>query len=71
MVMRGGYYLKQDISHFDAQFFQISPAEAKVLRPHIRRNMYVADCARLWTPNRGFCLSARTKLWRAVSRAAS
>jgi acyl transferase domain-containing protein len=33
---RGGYFLSQDISAFDAQFFSISPAEAKSMDPQQR-----------------------------------
>ena len=33
MSSRGGYFLKEDISAFDAPFFSISPAEARSMDP--------------------------------------
>jgi Polyketide synthase modules and related proteins len=71
MVMRGGYYLKQDISHFWRSIFPDKCNWGEGTSASYTQELYVTDCARLWTPNRGSCLSVCTKLWRAVSRAAS
>lgn len=33
MPVRGGHFLSQDISTFDAPFFSITPAEAEAMDP--------------------------------------
>ncbi|KAL4954547.1 polyketide synthase [Aspergillus filifer] len=39
--VRGGHFLKQDIAHFDAPFFNVSAAEAKAMDPQLRMQLEV------------------------------
>jgi acyl transferase domain-containing protein len=36
LPLRGGHFLKEDLGAFDANFFNITPAEAKAMDPQHR-----------------------------------
>jgi hypothetical protein len=42
---RGGHFLKDDISKFDAPFFSMSSTEAKAMDPQLRGLLEVMYCA--------------------------
>lgn len=45
LPLRGGHFLRQDISTFDAPFFSITPAEAEAMDPLQRRLLETAYTA--------------------------
>lgn len=53
MNVRGGYFLKEDVSMFDASFFSISPNEAKVRLSFSLPSASELTVSRLWTLNSG------------------
>ena len=53
---KGGHYLDGDVATFDAQFFNITAAEALVGSPfHNLRNALVLTLPRQWTRNSAIC----------------
>jgi hypothetical protein len=65
--VEGGHFIEEDISLFDAPFFNMTGDEAAVrLIQTLRSITSLIAPPRPWTLSRGCCLKSHTRDWRMV-----